>query len=200
MAARFPAPVSIDGRYVRLVPLVLSHVPALYAAGGGDDSIWRWLPTVTPNSEAEMAALAEQRLAQQAAGEAVVFTVLPRSTGQPAGWAAYLDISVADERVDIGWNWLSPSLWGTPAHLEIHFILIYHAFEDLGFQRVQWRLDDLDQASQDAVSRIGGIREGALRRHSRRVDGSWRDTVYYSLVASEWPGVRERWLSGWLLE
>jgi RimJ/RimL family protein N-acetyltransferase len=200
MAVRFPAPVSIDGRYVRLVPLSLSHVPGLYRSGGGDDGIWRWLPTTTPSTEAEMGALAEQRLAQQAAGEAVVFTVLPRSTQQPAGWAAYLNISVANERVDIGWSWLDRSLWGTPVQLESQFILVYHAFEDLGFGRVQWRLDDLDQASQDAVVRIGGIREGVLRRHLRRMDGTWRDTVYYSLVASEWPAIRERWMSGWILE
>lgn len=200
MAVRFPAPVAFDGRYVRLVPLALSHVPDLYLAGGGDDSVWGWLPTTTPRSMAEMSAIAEQRLAQQAAGEAVVFTVLPRSTERPAGWIAYLDISLADERVEIGWNWLDRSLWGTSAHLETHFILLHHAFEDLGFGRVQWRLDDLDQASQNAVSRIGGIREGVLRRHYRRVDGSWCDTVYYSLVATEWPAVRARWVNGWILD
>lgn len=107
---------------------------------------------------------------------------------------------LADERVDIGWNWLDRSLWGTSAHLETHFILLHHAFEDLGFGRVQWQLDDLDQASQNAVSRIGGIREGVLRRHFRRVDGSWCDTVYYSLVATEWPAVRDRWVNSWILD
>ncbi len=200
MAVRFPASVRLDGRYVRLVPLLLSDAPALFVAGRGDEEMWRWLPTTPPESPSEMRSLVEQRLAQQAAGEAVVFTVLPRTTQQPSGWAAYLDISVADERVDIGWSWVEPSLWGTAAHLEIHFLLAYHAFENLGFGRVQWRLDGLDQPSQDAVSRIGGIREGVLRRHCRRADGSWRDTAYYSLLASEWPAIRERWISSWVLD
>ncbi|NBM16712.1 GNAT family N-acetyltransferase [Streptomyces sp. GC420] len=185
---------------MRLVPLSLSDAPALFVAGRGDEQMWRWLSTTPPGSPAEMQALVEQRLAQQAAGEAVVFTVLPRTTLRPSGWVAYLDISVSDERLDIGWAWVEPSMWGTAAHLEIHFMLACHAFQDLGFGRVQWRLDGLDLPSQDAVSRIGGIREGVLRRHGRRGDGSWRDTVYYSLVAPEWPAVRERWISSWILE
>ncbi|MFG2302777.1 GNAT family N-acetyltransferase [Actinacidiphila glaucinigra] len=200
MAVRFPASVTIDGRYARLVPLSQLHVPALFAAARADEGMWRWLSTTPPGSPGEMASLVEQRLAQAAAGESVVFAVVPHTTERPSGWAAYIDVSVVDERVDIGWSWLDPALWGSPVHLETHFMLVYYAFEDLGFGRVQWRLDDLDVATQDAVSRIGGIREGVLRRHFRRIDGSWRDTVYYSLVAAEWPAVRERWMAGWILE
>ncbi|MDX3076900.1 GNAT family protein [Streptomyces sp. NPDC088354] len=200
MAVRFPASVTIDGRYARLVPLSRSHVPDLYQAARGDEQVWRWLSTTPPRSAAEMGAIVDQRLAQAAAGEAVAFSVVPRATDRPSGWAAYIRIAAADERVDIGWSWLDPTLWGTPVHLETHFMLVYYAFEDLGFGRVQWRLDDLDLPTQDAVSRIGGIREGVLRRHLRRVDGTWRDTVYYSLVAAEWPAVKERWMSGWILE
>lgn len=200
MAVRFPASVTIDGRYARLVPLSRSHVPDLYQAARADERVWRWLSTTPPRSTAEMGAMVDQRLAQAAAGEAVAFSVVPRATDRPSGWAAYVGIEAADERVDIGWSWMDPALWGTPVHLETHFMLVYYAFEDLGFGRVQWRLDDLDLPSQDAVSRIGGIREGVLRRHVRRVDGTWRDTVYYSLVAAEWPAVKERWMSGWILE
>lgn len=200
MAVRFPASVTIDGRYARLVPLSRSHVPDLYQAARGDEEVWRWLSTTPPRSTAEMGAVVDQRLAQAAAGEAVAFSVVPRATDRPSGWAAYVRIAAADERVDIGWSWLDPALWGTPVHLETHFMLVYYAFEDLGFGRVQWRLDHLDRPTQDAVSRIGGIREGVLRRHCRRVDGTWRDTVYYSLVAAEWPAVKERWMSGWILE
>ncbi len=200
MPVRFPAPVRLDGRYVRLVPLSLNDAPALFAAARTDEEMWRWLSTTPPESLSDMRLLVEQRLAQQAAGEAVVFTVVPLATQRPSGWTAYLDISVADERLDIGWSWVEPTLWGTAAHLEIHFLLAYHAFENLGFGRIQWRLDGLDQPSQDAVSRIGGIREGVLRRHCRRADGSWRDTAYYSLVAAEWPAVRQRWISSWVLD
>jgi RimJ/RimL family protein N-acetyltransferase len=158
------------------------------------------LPTVTPRSEADMSRVVEQRLAQQAAGEAVMFTVVPLSTNRPAGWAAYLRISVDDERLDIDWQWLERSLWGTRVHLETHFILAYHAFENLGFGRVQWQVDTLDLLTQDVVTRIGGIPEGVLRRHMKRMDGSWRDTVVYSLLVTEWPAVRDRWMAGWILD
>ncbi|MDX6328652.1 MAG: N-acetyltransferase [Streptomycetaceae bacterium] len=200
MTVRFPAPVFIQGRYIRLVPLDPLQVPDLFEAGGDDDGVWSWLPTITPRSQAELSAVVEQRLAQQAAGEAVMFTVVPHTTNRPAGWAAYTDISIADERLDIGYQWLGRFLWGTPAHLETHFMLMYNAFENLNFGRVQWQLDHLDQLSQEIVTRIGGIPEGVLRRHLRRTDGSWRDTVFYSLLASEWPAARDRWMAGLILD
>lgn len=199
MAVRFPAPVVIQGRHIRLVPLQQNQVPGLYQAGGLDDEVWRWLPAVTPRSYAELSRIVEQRLAQQAAGEAVMFTVEPLATGLPAGWAAYLDMSV-DGRVDIGWQWIERSLWGSPAHMETHFALIHHAFEYLGLERVQWQVDNFDLVTQDVVSRIGGISEGVLRHHLRRTDGSWRDTVMYSLLAEEWPAVRDRWFASWILD
>jgi RimJ/RimL family protein N-acetyltransferase len=198
MAVRFPTPVVIQGRHIRLVPLQPGQVPDLYKAGE-DDEVWRWLPTVAPRSEAELGRIVEQRLAQQAAGEAVMFAVEPLSTRRPAGWAAYLDISADDGRVDIGWQWIERSLWGGPEHMETHFALTYHAFEYLGFERVQWQVDHLDLVTKDVVTRIGGLNEGLLRHHIKRSDGSWRDTVLYSLLADEWPAVRDRWFTGWIL-
>ncbi|MFF4651285.1 GNAT family N-acetyltransferase [Streptomyces sp. NPDC001380] len=198
MASQPPAPVVLDGRHLRLEPLVPAHVPDLHLAGGSDDEVWRWLPALTPRSEAEMHRVVEQRLAQQAAGEAVLFAVVPRGTFRPVGWTAYLDISVPDERLGIGWNWVARPYRGTALDVEAHLLLLYHAFEVLGFGRVQWQTDHQDYTAQGVLARIGGLREGPLRRHVRRLDGTWRDTVVHSLLAPEWPAVKERIRAGLL--
>ncbi|MGP3947931.1 GNAT family N-acetyltransferase [Streptomyces sp. 7N604] len=192
MAARTPAPVVIEGRHIRLEPLAFHHVPDLFAAGGGDDEVWRWLPVVSPGSEYEMRMIVEQRLAQQAAGDAILFAAVDRPTYRAVGWIAYLDISVADERLDIGWHWLGRSLWYTPALAEMHLLLLHNAFDTLRFGRVQWQIDHDDVRSRDAVIGIGARSEGTLRRHARRPDGTWRDTLVYALLASEWPAVKGR--------
>jgi N-acetyltransferase len=183
MTARPPAPVALVGRYLVLEPLRIDHVPELYAAQGGLETEWGWLPTLAPRSQAEMRLIVEQRLAQQAAGDAFLFVALQAGTNRPVGWIAYLDIGVTDQRLDIGWHWLGRSLSGTYATVEMHLLLVQHAFNDLGFTRVQWQLDDLDRAGHITMLQIGAEREGLLRRHLRRPDGTWRDTVLYALLA-----------------
>jgi len=186
MAARPPTPVVLQGRYVRLEPLTSAHVPDLFLAGGHDDGPWQWLPVVTPYSVDEMRMLVEQRLAQQAAGTAVLFAIIPASTNRAAGWVAYLDVAVGDERLDIGWHWAGRPTWDTPAMAETHLLLLHHAFENLAFGRVQWQIDHLDVRSQITLAGLGAAREGPLRRHARRTDGTWRDTLIYALLANEW--------------
>jgi N-acetyltransferase len=198
MASRRPRPVVLDGRHIRLEPLTLNHVPDLHLVGSNDDAVWQWLPALTPSNVTDMRNLVEQRLAQQAAGEAGLFAIVPLSTHRPAGWIAYLDISTGDERLDIGWAWIARPLWHTPAGTEAHLLLLYNAFDTLGFGRVQWQVDHLDLRTQEILNRIGCILEGRLRRHTRRLDGTWRDTLVYSLLAPEWPAVKERVRSGWL--
>lgn len=166
-----------------LEPLRIDHVPALYSAQGGLETDWGWLPVHAPRSQAEMRLIVEQRLAQQAAGAAFLFAVLHAGTHRPVGWIAYLNIGVIDLRLDIGWHWLGGSLAGTFATVEMHLLLVQHAFNDLGFTRVQWQLDDLDRAGHETMLQIGAVREGLLRRHVRRPDGTWRDTVLYALLA-----------------
>lgn len=183
MTARPPAPVALPGRHVVLEPLRIDHVPALFAAQGGLETDWGWLPVSAPRSQAEMRLIVEQRLAQQAAGEAFLFVVLDGRTHRPVGWIAYLNIRVIDQRVDIGWHWIGGSLSGTNADVEMHLLLVQHAFNDLGFSRVQWKLDDLDRTGHNTMMQIGASREGLLRRHRRRPDGTWRDTVLYALLA-----------------
>jgi RimJ/RimL family protein N-acetyltransferase len=175
--------VALVGRHVVLEPLRIDHVPDLYAAQGGLETDWGWLPVSAPRSEAEMRLLVQQRLAQQAAGGTLLFVVINAGTRRPVGWIAYLDVCVIDQRLDIGWHWLGRSLSGTPAAVEMHLLLMQHAFEFLGFMRVQWQIDDLDRASHNTMLQIGAVREGVLRRHLRRPDGTWRDTVLYAVLA-----------------
>lgn len=186
MAPRPLAPVVLHGRYVRLEPLTTAHVPDLHLAGSRDDGLWQWLPVVTPYTLGEMHMLVEQRLAQQSAGNAVMFAIVPAGSTRAAGWIAYTDIAIVDERLDIGWHWAARNTWETPMTAEAHFLLLRHAFDDLGFGRVQWQVDHLDVRTQLTLSGLGAVREGPLRRHARRSDGTWRDTLVYAVLATEW--------------
>jgi RimJ/RimL family protein N-acetyltransferase len=191
MTAMTPAPVTLHGRYVRLEPLALDHLPDLYAAGGNDEEVWRWQGTV-PRTRDELRATLIDRLAEVERGEGVAFAVIHLATGRAVGWTTYLDIDPANERVEIGWTWYGRSVWRTAVNTECKLLLLTHAFEELGMGRVALKTDHRNERSQNAIARLGARREGVLRRHKRRPDGTWRDTVYFSLLKDEWPGAKLR--------
>lgn len=122
----------------------------------------------------------------------VPFAVIHRASGQAVGWTTYLDVDVANERLEIGWTWYGRAHWRSAVNTESKLLLLTHAFEELGMGRVQLKTDHLNERSQAAIARLGARREGVLRRHRRRHDGSWRDTVYFSLLADEWPEAKAR--------
>lgn len=186
-----PAPITLEGRTVRLEPLSLGHVPDLFRAAGGDEEVWRWLPRDTPQTEEELCDLVAEQLADEAKG-AVLWAVVLRETGRAVGQTSYLDISVRDERLEIGGTWYGRQVWRTAVNTEAKLLLLTHAFEQLGAGRVQWKTHHLNVRSQEAIARLGARREGVLRRHIAMPDGSWRDSVYYSMLADEWPAARER--------
>lgn len=124
--------------------------------------------------------------------EYVSFAVIHRADGRAIGWTTYMDIDVANERLEIGWTWYGRMYWPTAVNTESELLLLTHAFEDLGMGRVQLKTDHLNHRSQDAIARLGAQREGVLRRHRRRHDGTWRDTVYFSLLAEEWSAAKAR--------
>lgn len=103
-----------------------------------------------------------------------------------------MDIDVVNERLEIGSTWYGRAHWRSAVNTETKLLLITHAFEELGMGRVQLKTDHLNVRSQEAIARLGARREGVLRRHRRRPDGTWRDTVYFSLLADEWPEARAR--------
>ncbi|WP_258053866.1 GNAT family N-acetyltransferase [Streptomyces sp. Ru72] len=190
--AAIPVPVTLLGRHVRLEPLMPAHLPDLFAAGGGDEEVWRWLPVRTPRTEDEMRSLLDELLADCDAGTRVAFAVVQLSTGRAVGWTTYGFFSARDERLEIGWTWYGRAVWHTAVNTESKLLLLTHAFEDLGMGRVCWRTDHLNTRSQEAIARLGAVREGVFRREIRRPDGSWRDNVYYAMLRDEWPAAKER--------
>ncbi|RCG27265.1 N-acetyltransferase [Sphaerisporangium album] len=189
MTAKMPGPLVMEGRTVRLVPLGLEHVPDLFVSGGGDDEVWRWMPVATPRTEERLRQVALSLLENPGV---VPFAVVLRETGRAIGWTTYHDVPGFDHSLEIGWTWYGRAHWRTAVNTECKLMLLAHAFEVLGHNRVLLKTDCLNTRSQDAIRRIGGVYEGTLRRHRPRPDGTWRDTVYFGILDDEWPPARRR--------
>jgi RimJ/RimL family protein N-acetyltransferase len=182
-------PTTLSGRFVRLEPLSLSHVPEL-AIAARDESIWRLMPYGTVDNEERMAEHVRETLARQALGADCPFAVIPRSTGRASGCTRYLDIQQKHRAIEIGGTWYAIDVQRTGVNTECKFLLLRHAFEVLGCIRVQFKTDQRNERSQRALERIGAIREGVLRKQITMPDGYQRSSVYYSVVDDEWPGVK----------
>ncbi|GAA2992644.1 GNAT family N-acetyltransferase [Streptomyces fulvorobeus] len=192
MPAQRPAPVTLTGRHVTLVPLTMDHAEDLFTAGGRDEEVWRWQGGPAPQSPEELRATMRALLGEAERGTYVPYAVLHRASGRAVGWTSFMDISVPDERLEIGWTWYGRAFWRSAVNSETKLLLMTYAFEELGMGRVQLKTDHLNLRSQEAIARLGAQREGVLRRHRRRHDGTWRDTVYFSLLADDWPEAKKR--------
>ncbi|ALC23603.1 GNAT family N-acetyltransferase [Streptomyces pristinaespiralis] len=192
MTAKAPSPVTLTGRHVRLEPLTEDHLPDLFAAGGKDEEVWRWQGGPAPQSEAELGDVLRELLAAAEQGTYVPFAVIHLASGRAVGWTTFSDVDVRDERLEIGWTWYGRAYWRTAVNTEAKLLLLGHAFEELRMGRVQLKTDHMNRRSQEAIARLGARREGVLRRHRRRPDGTWRDSVYFSMLADEWPPAKER--------
>ena len=183
-----PRPVTLEGRHVRLEPLSLAHQDGLCAVGL-DAELWRWAQTslATP---ADMRAYIETALTWQAQGTALPFAIVARATGQVVGSTRYANIERADRRLEIGWTWIARAAQRTPVNTEAKYLLLRHAFEVLGCIRVEFKTDVLNERSRAALLRIGATQEGVLRSHMITASGRVRDSVYFSIVAAEWPAVK----------
>lgn len=190
MTATTPSPVTLPGKHIRLEPLERRHLPDLFAAGGGDEELWRWQGGPTPHTEEELGVKLDAMLVGQDRGEYVPFAVVRSDAA--VGWTTYMDIDAHHERLEIGWTWYGRAHWRSPVNTEAKLLLLTHAFEDLGMGRVQLKTDHMNHRSQAAIARLGATREGVLRRHVRRHDGTWRDTVYFSILVGEWPAIKDR--------
>jgi len=187
-----PRPITLEGRHVRLEPLALTHAPDLLAALSHDTAIWRWMTSEPPGTAAEMEAVLSAALEAQAAGAEVAFAQIAIEAGRAVGWTRYLNISRADLGLEIGWTWIGKPWQRTAINTEAKYLLLRHAFEDLGAARVQLKTDARNLQSQAAIERLGAAREGVLRKYQRTRGGLLRDTVMYSVLAEEWPAVRDR--------
>ena len=185
-------PVVLDGRHVRLEPLSQHHIPALYRAARYPE-IWTWMPWHIA-SEADAHALVERSLAWQEAGLALPFVQVWKPSGEVYGSSSYLAIDAPNRRLEIGATWLTPAFQRSAANTEAKLLLLAHAFDTLGCNRVEFKTDSMNTRSRAAILRLGAVEEGTFRAHMVRPDGTLRDSVYFSIVRDEWPAVHERLL------
>jgi RimJ/RimL family protein N-acetyltransferase len=185
-------PPTLAGRHVRLEPLAQTHHPALCAIGL-DPELWEMIPyrVTTP---AEMTAYIQTALDHQAAGSALPFATVHVSSdapsGQVIGSTRFMNIDLANRRLEIGATWIAGPWRRTAVNTEAKYLMLRHAFETLGCIRVELKTDALNQRSRIAIRRIGATEEGTLRQHMITWSGRLRDSVYFSILDSEWPRVK----------
>lgn len=184
-------PVELRGDSVAIEPLGVEHVAGLLAAADAEE-IFAWLPYPRPADPDQARAWIDDALADRHADRRFPFAVLDADGGSVIGSTSYWDFDVDNAHVEIGSTWLNPVSWGTGRNADAKLLLMSHAFEALGLERVYFRTDILNERSQRAIERLGATREGVHRHEMRRRDGSWRDSVHYSILRSEWPDAKDR--------
>jgi RimJ/RimL family protein N-acetyltransferase len=189
-----PAPVTLSGQYVTLEPLDAErHTTALWEAVRGHDELWAWL---ADGPYASKDAL-RQALAQKQAGTSAVFlAIVPKATGTCAGYASYMRMEPAHGVVEVGNILMTPNLQRTTAATEAMFLMARHVFDDLGYRRYEWKCNAENEPSRRAALRYGFSFEGIFRQHMV-IKGRNRDTAWFSMLDSEWPG-RKRAFEAWL--
>jgi RimJ/RimL family protein N-acetyltransferase len=180
--------VILEGTQVRLEPLTLEHHAALCEVGL-DPELWQWIPYRATTAE-EMLGYIKSALKDQAAGTAQPFATVERSTGRVIGSTRYMNIDVTNRRREIGATWIAKPWQRTAINTEAKYLMLRHALETLGCIRVELKTDALNQKSRNAILRIGAKEEGTLRRHVVTWTGRVRDSVYFSVLDSEWPQVK----------
>ncbi len=185
---RTPEPITLQSARLRLAPLTAYHAFALEGCAR-DGQLWNIRVTSVP-APGEMAAYIEAALAGQRAGHMLPFVVRDAASGAVVGTTRYHEIVPAIDRLEIGYTWYARSWQRTHVNTGAKLLLLQHAFDTLGTKLVGWRTDNFNFASQRAIERLGAKKDGVLRHHAPRRDGTVRDTVMYSVAAGEWPEVR----------
>ena len=176
----------LHGEHVTLTQLHPRHAAGVLAASD-DDSVFEWLSFHRPTSVAAGRTTVETLMAQQ---QFITWAQIDRASGEVAGTTSYYDINPALRTVAIGGTWLGKRFQRTGVNTDAKLLLLRRAFDDLGAVRVVWHTDIYNEQSQAALTRLGATREGVLRKHKIRKDGSWRDTVQFSMTDDDWPDVR----------
>jgi len=188
----FVQPVTLSGRGIQLVPLTLAHEAGLRAAAA-DGQLWQLRITSVPEPE-ETRAYIETALSGRDTDARFAFAVLDEASGTVLGSSSYHDILHAVKRVEIGYTWYAARCQRTHVNTTCKLLMLTHAFETLGCHVVGWRTDNFNHASQRAIERLGARKDGVIRGHALRRDGTIRDTVMYSLRSGEWPEVKAQLL------
>ena len=183
-------PPTLAGKFVTLEPIDERHAPDLFAAMQ-DEEVCRYLAWPPPAKLEETVALIRDARELMARGQSIVFAQIWNATRHAIGSTRLLDLRPADRQVEIGSTFLARDYWRTPANTESKLLFLSYCFEKLGCVRVALKTDGRNVRSQEAIARLGAVREGVLRKHMN-VRGYQRDTVYFSILAEEWPAVKWR--------
>lgn len=188
-------PLILEGERIRLEPMTPARLDALVEAGGYPE-LWKWTSTTADTREG-MAEYVAGAMRDRDAGIAMPFVTVDRETERVIGSTRFGNIDPANRRVEIGWTWVTPEFQRTWVNSEAKFLMLRHAFEVWKCVRVELKTDALNEKSRTAMERIGAKEEGILRQHMVTWTGRLRDSVYYSILDSEWPEVKAR-LEGFL--
>ena len=183
-------PAMLQGALVRLEPLSLEHKDGLREAIR-DGELWKLSVTLVPHPDEVEAFIEDARNAHDA-GDGLAFATIERSTGRVAGSTRFMKAHVAHRRVEIGYTFLGAAWQRTGLNREAKLLMLTHAFETLGMNRVEFLTDVLNEKSRRALAGLGATQEGVLRSHMIMRDGRTRDSVLFSIVRNEWPGVRQQ--------
>jgi len=182
-------PVVLEGQEVRLEPLRLDHLEDLCVIGLAPN-LWKFIPTLVQNKD-DMRAYIELALREQAAGVSLPFATIAKSTGRAIGSTRFMNIERKHLRAEIGSTWIGGEWQRTRVNTEAKYLMLRHAFENWRCHRVELKTDSLNQRSRNAILRIGAKEEGTFRNHMVVQEGRLRHTVYFSIIDSEWPGVKK---------
>jgi N-acetyltransferase len=183
-------PITLQGRYVRLEPLKLEHLDALWSVGQ-DPVLWKWAPYHIKTRE-EMHTYVQAALDGQALGVTLPFVTIWQATHEIVGSTRFGNIDAPNHRVEIGWTWIGQPWQRTAVNTEAKFLMLRHAFEVWHCIRVELKTDMLNERSRAAILRLGAKQEGIFRHHIITESGRLRDTIYFSIINDEWPEVRDR--------
>ena len=181
-------PVVLEGKYVRLEPLRVDHLPALCRVGI-DEAIWRWTANIVKD-ESDIERDVREALADQAAGKSLPFVTIEAATGTVVGSTRFGNIDAINKKVEIGWTWISPQWQRTAINTEAKLLMLTHAFEVWNCIRVELKTDANNQQSRNAMTRLGAVEEGTMRNHMIIESGRYRDSVYFSIIDGEWETVK----------
>lgn len=179
---------ALENETVLLKPLEKRDVAGILAAGSYPE-IWTYLPTKIEN-EQDVHRFVDQALLEQTSKKEFPFVIVDKESGDIIGSTRLMDIDESHQRIEIGFTWLTPAYWRTTVNTNCKFLLLSYCFEELRLQRVQIKTDYENIRSQKAIERIGAIKEGILRNHMIRKDGTTRHTVMYSVVKEDWPEMK----------
>ncbi len=180
--------MTLAGRFITLEPLDERHAPDLFEVMQ-DEEVCRYLVWAPPKTRDETLALIREAKTLMAGRQSIVLAQTWNETGRCIGSTRLLDVRPADRQVEIGATFLARAYWRTPANTESKYLFLRHCFETLGCVRVALKTDGRNVRSQEAIARLGAVREGVLRKHMR-IKGHQRDTVYYAILDTEWPAVK----------